>query len=396
MNPHTEVFYRNNQEYWSDLTDSLKHRIYTYVCHPKVILPYLRYRKVCRKSSDIVLRNRALANVLNAYEASLLYRMLFVRSMKAEDEKLNELYKDQRMEIDRSDPQKKDYYSVVTILKNEARDIREFVLFYQATGADHIYIYDNESEDNLLEMLDPFIQSGLVVYIKWPGEIVQTAAYRDAVRRTLHRTKWLAIVDSDEFLYPVKGDMKEQLRAYEDYPGVCANWLMFGPNGHVNRPNGLVMDSYTSAILDYNAQVNCHIKSIVQPKQVATITSTHFAMYKKGRMAVDEQKIPIGNENAFVKRLARAFTPENRRDVFRINHYYTRSVEDLRNKCERGSADGVPSRQMEQCLQMFEVPLGIDFTIKPYADIVRLRCEKYSQPGERQEDNKCTVGIDEV
>ena len=170
-------------------------------------------------------------------------------------------------------------------------------LFYQATGAEKIYLYDNDSTDNLLEVINPFLESGFVEYRFIHGSKVQCFVYRDAVRRARGRTKWLAIVDADEFLFSPKGKMPEQLKAYEEYPGVGVNWVMYGPNGHDTRPEGLVMDNYTTALADHDAIVNCHIKSIVQPARVDFIVNPHYAVYKGGRNAVNECKEEIGNRN---------------------------------------------------------------------------------------------------
>ena len=193
------------------------------------------------------------------------------------------------------------------------------MLFYKATGADRIYLYDNDSTDNLMNVIEPFIKEGFVVYQKWPGKVVQQAAYRDAIRRTRTRTKWLAIVDSDEYLFSPCGNMKDQLKAYEAYPGIGVNWRMFGPNGHDKRPNGLIMDNYTTTIANADELVNRHIKSIVQPKMVFTTYHTHYVIYKRHKYAVDEDKNLIDNTNAFYANAGKAFTSHNHSDTFRIN-----------------------------------------------------------------------------
>lgn len=371
MNPHTETFYQNNLQYLNRVFCSKLRKIVISCACPKVGIDYLKYRRICRQTTDVEQRNAALGCFLDTFEATRIWTGYCVRKSRKADKRFDLLYKDQRVIVDHADPNRKDYYTVVTMVKNEARNMTEFVLFYQATGADRIYVYDNNSTDNLLEVLHPFISSGLVIYIKWPGEKAQTAGYRDAIRRVRGRARWLAIVDADEFIFSPKGNMKAQLRNYEAYPGVGVNWVDFGPNGHDVRPTGLAMDNYTTAILDRYNPLSCHIKSIVQPSNVACMYHTHFPIYKRGRLAVDEQMRPIGNASAFIYASGRAFTPAGSCEVFRMNHYVTRSYEDLQKKCARGYADGVANPQINQQLAMFDVPLQYDYTIKPYADIVR-------------------------
>ena len=323
------------------------------------------------KEEDPEKKNAALAAVVNAYEEGPLWRAKNRIACVREDLSVFFRQLGKRKTIDRSDRRKKDYYSVAVIVKDEARYLREFILFYMATGADRIYLYDNDSTDNLPEVLEPFLKSGYVVYRKWPSHTVQAAAYRDAVRRTRRRTKWLALIDADEFLFSPKGPMPEQLKAFESHPGVGANWVMFGPNGHDRRPEGLVMDLYTTAPADFNHGPNCHIKSIVQPREVFSISHAHFAVYKGRGYAVGEDGVPLDN------RSGRAFSRKNNRETFRINHYCTKSLEDLEEKCRKGRADGSPNADYDGLLRQFDAPMAEDRTIRPYADVVRQKNGEY-------------------
>ena len=316
--------------------------------------------------------------VLNAYDENLFKRARTFTGCLKDDTKIFLKQAGRRKTIDHTDGKTNDYYSVAVIVKNEARYMREFILFYEATGADRIYIYDNDSTDDLMSVLDPFLRSGFVIYKKWSGANVQASAYRDAVRKTRHRTKWLAIVDADEYLFSPRGPMPDQLRDYEAFPGVCANWVVFGPNGHDRRPEGLIMDNYTTTPADKDAFINCHVKSIVQPEKVRSISHSHFALYKGGRYAVDEERNMIDNRNAYKPAAGRAFSDVNHRKVFRINHYITKSIEDLETKVARGYPDGSPNTTFDDQLRPFRDPLTEDHVVKRYADMIR---EKYYKQG---------------
>lgn len=321
----------------------------------------------CGKKNPPERENAALAALLNAYEEGPVWRTRLWTACALEDLSLFFRQFGKRKTIDRSVRRKKDYYSVAVIVKNEARYIREYILFNMAAGADRIYVYDNDSSDGLLEALAPFLDTGYVVYRKWPGHKVQTGAYRDAVRRTRRRTKWLALVDADEFLFSPQGTMPGRLRAYEKYSGVGVNWLVYGPNGHDRRPEGLVMDLYTTTLADYNSQINCHIKSIVRPAEVFCVSNPHYAVYKGRGYAVGEDGVPLDN------RSTRALSLKNNREIFRINHYLTRSLEDLEEKCARGRADGSRNPEYASTLRQIDYPMTEDVTIRPYADLVRKR-----------------------
>ncbi len=361
-----ERFLNHNRWYVNRLTKSRRSR-WLFVVSPKL----RRLWAECGKAASPEEENAALAAVVNAYEEGPIWRAQKKLFCLGEDLRVFLKQRGKRKIIDHSDRRKKDYYSVAEVVKNEARYLREHILFYMATGADRIYLYDNGSTDNLMEVLAPFLESGFVVYQRWPGQTVQTAAYRDAVRRTRRRSKWLAIIDADEFLFSPKGKMPEQLKAFEQYPGVGANWVMYGPNGHDRRPEGLVMDAYTTTHEDYNAGPNCHIKSIVQPKKVFCIFHTHYAIYKGKGYAVGEDGVALDN------RTERAFSRKNNHQIFRINHYCTRSLEDLEEKCAKGRADGAPNANYEDLRREFDAPMRVDDTIKPYADIVRSKYKEF-------------------
>jgi len=361
-----ERFLRNNDAYLGLILNSRFGRYYFFK-RPKIKALYKKYLS----EKDLRKKNRFCADILNAYEKTFLWKFRYRREGVLEDLKLHSRYSRERSIIDHSPKHHKDYYSVVMILKNEARYIREQILFYQATGADRIYIYDNDSDDDLLSVIDPFLKSGLVIYRKWPGSKVQHSAYRDVIRRTKHHSKWLAIVDSDEFIFPVHGTMPENLKKYEAYPGVGVNWIVYGPNGHVDSPDGLVMDNYTATFEDRDSAINCHIKSIVQPKEVVTVRHTHFPLYKRNRFAVDERGVALDNCYSYMPQAGRAFSEFNNHSVFRLNHYHSKSVEDLKRKCERGYADGANNLPFEETLRSYDVPQIQDYAIKPFADIVR-------------------------
>lgn len=62
------------------------------------------------------------------------------------------------------------YLSLAAIIKNEAPYIREWVCFYYLNGVEKFYLYDNESEDNLREVLSDFVSAGIVEIINCPGK----------------------------------------------------------------------------------------------------------------------------------------------------------------------------------------------------------------------------------
>ena len=96
------------------------------------------------------------------------------------------------------------YLSICCIIKNEGRYIREWIEYHLWAGVEHFYVYDNGSTDNTKEILSPYILSGVVTYHYFVAEREkgnqQNRAYGDAIFRYKHCTRWLALIDADEFL----------------------------------------------------------------------------------------------------------------------------------------------------------------------------------------------------
>ena len=151
------------------------------------------------------------------------------------------------------------YLSIVAILKNEAPYIKEWIEYHKLVGVERFYFYDNGSTDNTREILNPYIKDGTVVYNYIEGKCLQNPAYADAIVKYKNETRWLAIIDLDEFIVPIEKDnIQDFLKDYEKYPAVGINWVMFDSNGHQTRPlsgGGLVTANYTRVKKDYNDKI---------------------------------------------------------------------------------------------------------------------------------------------
>jgi len=222
-----------------------------------------------------------------------------------------------------------DYLSIVTILKNEAPYIKEWIEYHKLVGVERFYLYDNESEDNLKDILQSYIDDGIVIYKYFPGIYIQYSAYNDAIKRYKYKTKWLALIDADEFIIPIsKATLNECLKDFEVYPALGVNWVMYDSNGHIKKPDGLVIENYTRTYKDSNDWHNTHIKSIINPRKVKKCQQPHFCEYMNNQKAVNENLIPIDGP----------FTENNSVKKMRINHYYSKSQNEFIAKINRGMA----------------------------------------------------------
>ena len=89
----------------------------------------------------------------------------------------------------------------VLIAKNEASYIKEWLDFHIKQGVTNFVIYDNESTDNFREVLQPYIESGTVIYELLKGRRRQLDAYNMALNKYRHRFKYMGFIDADEFVF---------------------------------------------------------------------------------------------------------------------------------------------------------------------------------------------------
>jgi hypothetical protein len=219
------------------------------------------------------------------------------------------------------------YLSVCAIYRNEAKDLREWIEFHRLIGVERFFLYDNRSTDDHLDVLAPYIESGVVVHHDWPLFPGQFEAYDHCMAEHRNESRWIALLDVDEFLFsPTGAKVSDLLVEFEQHPSVGVNQLMFGSSGHRTRPPGLVVSEHTRR----DRLPWPYIKNIVDPVRYVRSISAHLCAFSH-RLAVDENHQPIlgGGRTQFasVSRL-------------RINHYYFKSAEEGRAKIVRPMAIG--------------------------------------------------------
>jgi hypothetical protein len=238
----------------------------------------------------------------------------------------------------------KNYLSIVAICKNEAPYIAEWIEYHKIVGVEKFYIYNNESTDNLKEVLTPYIKDGTVELIDFPGKTQQVPAYKDAIKKHSYNTRWLAIIDLDEFIVPISTKtIPEFLKDFEDCSSVEINWLIYGSSEYKTRTDGLVMERFKDHSLP-DFETNKHVKSIVNPRDVY---STYVHTCKCIGKIVDTHKNVVSTNNDVVD----FFKREAFHDKIRINHYFSKSYEEFLQKRNRGMADNFDIRSEEEFYQ---------------------------------------------
>lgn len=132
---------------------------------------------------------------------------------------------------------KKQYsVSICAIFPNEALYLKEWLEFHKIVGVEHFYLYNNNSNDNYSEVLQPYISAGEVTLVEWPYAQGQVSAYFHCVENYCDESDWIGFIDIDEFVVPIQHDsIYEFLSGFKDVGSVLINWKFFGSAGIVER-----------------------------------------------------------------------------------------------------------------------------------------------------------------
>ncbi len=230
-------------------------------------------------------------------------------------------------------PQKdiQDFLGITAIIKNEAPYIREWIEFHKLQGVTKFFIYDNESSDDIRKILEPYIKNGEVIlkYIKGRG--VQAKAYNDSLNKNRNKVLYMAFIDIDEFITPIKDDtvvqyLKEFERRHKKFDALCINWLIHGFNGHFHKKDGLIIENYKKC--DRREERNNHVKTLLNPRSAIMTYHPHFFIYKAGAVIL----------NTKGEKMYGPFNPPLYDEIL-INHYYTKSFEEYKERLKKGKAD---------------------------------------------------------
>lgn len=221
--------------------------------------------------------------------------------------------------------------SIGAIFKNDAPYLKEWIEFHRLVGVEHFWLYNNLSDDNYMQVLQPYIKKGIVELINWPRHSsnvvewndIQCGAYKDAAYRSQERTKWIAFLDTDEYLFsPVSDSVPEILKIFKNKGGVGVNWVGFGTS-HIEKLDPaipMIEQLVLRAELDHPWHL--HVKSIVKPSKVASIASPHYCELFRPYVNVNTQKKPFYGP----------YSTTIDHSLLRINHYWTRDESFFRER----------------------------------------------------------------
>jgi hypothetical protein len=239
---------------------------------------------------------------------------------------------------------------IVMMFKNEARHLREWVEYHRLVGVEHFWLYNNLSSDNWKEVLDPYIKEGVVEVFDWNDPnwpSCQVQAFANGLQKARGKTKWVAVIDMDEFVLPLveKTIPKCLKKHFSGANAVYVNWRCFGTSRITLPKNKPFLFKLTSCSLPTHPH-NAVGKSIVQPDKVRldTVWTQHFFPLNPGYVYVNGSNTPM----EFTREIDLEPDGKHHDNFIRINHYILRDDDYFYNVRMRTTDAGRKALLLEQ------------------------------------------------
>lgn len=249
--------------------------------------------------------------------------------------------------------------SIIAIVKNEGEYIAEWIEYHKIIGFNHFYIYDDNSTDNINEILKPYISSGIATYdiaVKDGDLYTQMQTYQLAVDNYGLSNDYMIGLDIDEFIVLRKHcniqEFLHNLRQQTDFSQLLIPWMLFGTSGHKTKPNGLVIENFL-----YRNRFGANgTKPIFVPiKLTGPLYYPHFIQNIAGNTVdehgniIDVPKYKYGDTND--KFIANHRTGRNlvySNDLIAINHYRLKSLQEFKDKAKAQSENHPTHKNFRQ------------------------------------------------
>lgn len=208
---------------------------------------------------------------------------------------------------------------IVSIQKNRAPWLHEWVAFHHLAGFSKFYVYAHNCSDHSDEVLRT-LSAGYdlkAFQVRTNENQVQLKVYQHAYETFGHECDWLAFIDGDEFMFPTAAPSIGQALAEYDHlrtSAIGVYWVCFGSSGHQREPEGLVIENYRRRP-SLAFPINRHVKSVVRGRQASRVGPNSHMFHT-----------PWGTQDELGRPVTFGLTDhEPSYTRFRINHYVTQS-----------------------------------------------------------------------
>lgn len=214
--------------------------------------------------------------------------------------------------------------AVCCVFQNEKEWLQEWIEFHKLIGVDHFYLYNNFSTDHYLDVLTPYLLSGEVELFEYPQKpfrvIDQAIIYNHALELSQGNSKWLAAIDTDEFIVPLETKhLVPYLDSFSENIGAIeVNWVTFGTSRVKKLKPGELLIERLIMRAPIQALVNVWHKTLARCEAITGWESPHSCLLKEG---FEKIRVTPCNQKGI---------PEDETSVSKIRiHHYIWRTEDF-------------------------------------------------------------------
>jgi hypothetical protein len=277
-------------------------------------------------------------------------------------------------ECARTEPACTEQITIAAVFQNEAPYLREWIEFHRMMGVERFVLVDDRSRDHFRTVLEPYVAAGVVELNslpcphrmqgrKWPD--YQRAVLAAIVDQLRGVTRWLALVDVDEFIVPSAAQtLTDFLKDYEHCGGVYVRWEPFGTSYIRRLPAAGLLTEHMRLKWQFIAGHDMLGKSIVKPHAVLR-TDIHRCTLLPG-LRYEDSNPGMGHATSAIK----------------IHHYWSRDEHFLFTeklpRLSRIKGWTMDREKIRYFTHLFnDVP---DDTMKRFAPALRARVHTKSSP----------------
>jgi glycosyltransferase involved in cell wall biosynthesis len=251
------------------------------------------------------------------------------------------------------------------MVRDEERNILEWLAFQKAIGFDAVIFVNHKSTDATMAIANKasaFIPMHFLEETRSPPKL-QERVYLEVCERFKDQFDWIAFIDSDEFIVNDAGlKIAALLEHCKNSAAIAVPWIFFGSSGLVNFNTGLVIEDFVRRS-NYDFNPNELIKTIVRPERVKACPNSHCFVVDGPYTLPDGSVISSWKSEGRLKQFPAA-------TQWRVNHYYTRSQAHWQQRMKRGQlGEFVRTMQEFKAYDRNEVE---DRTATKYAGEVKL------------------------
>ncbi|KAL5581292.1 hypothetical protein UlMin_013734 [Ulmus minor] len=207
---------------------------------------------------------------------------------------------------------------ICTMVRNQARFLKEWIMYHAEMGVERWFIYDNNSNDEIDVVLESLFNSKYNISRHlWPWIKTQEAGFAHCALRARDVCEWVGFIDVDEFLHLPTGLLlndivRNQTKHNPKVAELRVSCYSFGPSGLKLAPPQGVTVGYTCRL----AIPERH-KSIVKPEALnSTLINVvhHFHLRSgfryvnvdRGSMVINHYKYQVWDvfKEKFYRRVA--------------------------------------------------------------------------------------------